>query len=231
MSKICCIMTAHILYVHTCEFPHAYSNIIMMIILFTTHCVLFWFYIWKTTNTDTSLSDPWDILPPLCFPVYLYMSSTHKQCNVCRCFVNVCLIIVCVGVHMGPVLCRFMYFPWIFHMCTHGCTVRPHLSAPQISSSLTFRSSFYWSKSAIILLYTILLLPHLSSFLALSAISSRTDVCGWVRSDCIHCCQYSGWAGLKIFCKNHCISSVHNHIVCDFWHYDSRIIISEVLGF
>ena len=59
-----------------------------------------------------------------------------------------------------------------------ACTVRPHLSAPQISSSLTFCSSFYWSKSAIILLYTILQFPHLSSSLALSAISSRMDVCG-----------------------------------------------------
>ena len=57
-------------------------------------------------------------------------------------------------------------------------TVRPHLSAPQISSSLTFSSSFYWNKSAIILLYTILLFPHLSSSLTLSTISSRTVVCG-----------------------------------------------------
>ena len=62
--------------------------------------------------------------------------------------------------------------------------VRAHLSTPQISSSLTFHSRFYWSKSAIILLYTILLLPHLSSSLALSEILSRTDVCGLVRSDC-----------------------------------------------
>ena len=40
-------------------------------------------------------------------------------------------------------------------LLTISSTVRPHLSAPQISSSLTFRSSFYWNKSAIILLYTI----------------------------------------------------------------------------
>ena len=39
-------------------------------------------------------------------------------------------------------------------------TLRPHLSVPQMSSSLTFRSSFYWNKSTIVLLYTILLLPH-----------------------------------------------------------------------
>ena len=45
-------------------------------------------------------------------------------------------------------------------------TVRSHLSAPQISSSLTFHSGFYWNKYAIILLYTILLLPHLSSYLS-----------------------------------------------------------------
>ena len=62
-------------------------------------------------------------------------------------------------------------------------TVSPHLSAPQISSSLTSRSSFYWGKSTTTLLYTILLFPHLSSSLTLSAISSRTDVCGQVRSD------------------------------------------------
>ena len=64
------------------------------------------------------------------------------------------------------------------------CTVRPHLSAPQTSSSLTFCSSFYRNKSAIILLYTILLLPRLSSSLTLYVISPRTDVCGYVRSDC-----------------------------------------------
>ena len=63
-------------------------------------------------------------------------------------------------------------------ICTVPYTVRPHLSAPQISSSLTFNSSLYWNKSAIILLYTILLLPHLSSSLTLSAILSTTNVCG-----------------------------------------------------
>ena len=95
-------------------------------------------------------------------------------------------------------------------LCMHG-TVRPHLSVPQISSSLTFCSycSFYWNKSAIILLYTILLLPHLSSSLTfcssfywnksaiillytilllphfISTVLSKTDVCAPVGSDCI----------------------------------------------
>ena len=55
-------------------------------------------------------------------------------------------------------------------------TVRPHLSAHQISSLLIFRSSFCRNKSSIILLYTILLLLRLSSSLTLSAISSRMDV-------------------------------------------------------
>ena len=49
-------------------------------------------------------------------------------------------------------------------------TVRSHLSAPQISCSLTFHSGFYWNKYGIILLYTILLLPHLSSSLTSSTI-------------------------------------------------------------
>ena len=38
-----------------------------------------------------------------------------------------------------------------------------------------------------------LLLPHLSSSLTLSAISSRTDVCRKVRSDCIW--GYMGYMG------------------------------------
>ena len=63
--------------------------------------------------------------------------------------------------------------------------MRPHLSAPQKSSSFAFRSSFYWSKCAIILRYTILLFPHLTSSLISSVISSRSDVCGKVRSNCI----------------------------------------------
>jgi hypothetical protein len=34
-----------------------------------------------------------------------------------------------------------------FYACNHVySTMRPHLSAPQISSSLTFYSSFYWNK-------------------------------------------------------------------------------------
>ena len=58
-------------------------------------------------------------------------------------------------------------------------TVRPHLSTSRISSSLAFHKRFYWKKFAIILLYTVLLLPHLSSSLAfLTTISSRTDVSG-----------------------------------------------------
>ena len=56
----------------------------------------------------------------------------------------------------------------IFSDCATLDTVRPHLPVPQMSSSLTFCSSLYWNKSAIILLYTMLLLPHLSSFLILS---------------------------------------------------------------
>ena len=39
-------------------------------------------------------------------------------------------------------------------------TVWPHLSVPQISSSLTFCGSFYWNGSVIFPLYTILQLPH-----------------------------------------------------------------------
>ena len=47
---------------------------------------------------------------------------------------------------------------WAHHYVS---AVEPHLSTPQISSSLTFHSSFYWNKSAIFLLYSILLLLSL----------------------------------------------------------------------
>ena len=59
-------------------------------------------------------------------------------------------------------------------------TVRPHLRIciSDIQFPHLLKYSFYLNKSAIILLYTILLLPLLSSFLTLSTISSRTDVCG-----------------------------------------------------
>ena len=48
--------------------------------------------------------------------------SKVKRVSVCVCdFMCVCLLVDC----------------W------HACTVRPHLSAPQISSSLAFHSSVY----------------------------------------------------------------------------------------
>ena len=43
----------------------------------------------------------------------------------------------------------------IYVVCWEWCAVRPQISVPQMSSSLTFHSRFYWSKSAIILLYTL----------------------------------------------------------------------------
>ena len=42
---------------------------------------------------------------------------------------------------------------------------------PQISSPLTFHSSFYWNKSLIILLYTILLLPQF--------------ICDFIQNGCV----------------------------------------------
>ena len=86
------------------------------------------------------------------------------------------------------------------------CTVRLHLSAPHISSSLIFRSSLYWNKSTIILLYTILLLPYLSSSLAISAISSRTNVC--MRSDCMHTQYMCDECCLTVYTHNTCVMSV-----------------------
>ena len=63
------------------------------------------------------------------------------------------------------------------------CTVRPHLSAPQISSSLTFHNySFYQNKPAILLLYTILLLPH---FICMQFHPERICAYKCMRSHCI----------------------------------------------
>ena len=57
-----------------------------------------------------------------------------------------------------PIVIIFCTY-WLISMCVLA------RSAPQMSSSLTFHSSFYLNKSAITLLYSILLLPHLSSSL------------------------------------------------------------------
>ena len=64
-----------------------------------------------------------------------------------------------------PPLTRHHYYMphWKYSETSLICTSGQFPQRPQYS--------FYWTKSAIILLYTILLLPHLSSFLTLSAIS------------------------------------------------------------
>ena len=69
-------------------------------------------------------------------------------------------------------------------------TVRPHSSTPQISSSLAFRSSFCLSKSAIVLLYTILLLPH-------TYVQFSLFICNFIQTICV----YSMCAGLGSGCS------------------------------
>ena len=91
--------------------------------------------------------------------------------NLLSCTVDTSLFEMCC-----QFLCDISFLVHHMTVYTCECTVRPHLSACEKSSSLTFRSSFHWSKSAVILLYTILLLPHLSSSLPLSTISFRTVV-------------------------------------------------------
>ena len=56
--------------------------------------------------------------------------------------------------------------------------MRPHLSVPQVSSSLTFCSSFYLNISAVILLYTILLVLHLSR--SLPHLNFIRSGCVWI---------------------------------------------------
>ena len=123
----------------------------------------------------------------LCACVYCVHVCIVCMCVLCACVycvhvlcrVHVCCVHVCV-------VCMYVLCTVHVHVClVHGacdvpmcCALRSHLSAPLIPSSPTFRSSLNWNKSATILLYTILLLPHLSSSLTLSTIWSRTDVCG-----------------------------------------------------
>ena len=72
----------------------------------------------------------------------------------------------------------WLFVRWYMYVHNHGLFVYSvtSLSAPQISSFLTFCSSFCWNKSAVILLYTILLLPHFIQFPHFTTISSRTSV-------------------------------------------------------
>ena len=118
----------------------------------------------------------------ICAYVHMYVHTyVHMYVHVCICtFVYMC---VCKYVHVCSYICRYVCEVGL--MCSMEFSEISLICTSDIHTSLTFRSSFRWNESALILLYTIILLPHIPNPLALSAISSRTDVCGYiVLSEC-----------------------------------------------
>ena len=95
-------------------------------------------------------------------------------------------------------------------------TVRPRLSGPLLSGSLAIRKKIVGYRFTEYTMHTYSMCVRLSGSLACPDILSKTDVCGYARSDCIHYAQTLVYCGVWSAQKN--ITMTSRNVLCSILH-------------